>query len=191
MSPKTAKQAFTLAVLLVVLAAAAATAGAQDRPFYVEGNIGRTSVDDLEGASINESTTGLRLATGYRFSKWFGVGGAYVNLGTIKSSIDVGGGTVPVKASADGFEVTLNGRVPLTEALALTAHAGILWWAGDTSVGGVAASDSGNDPTWGVGVEYAFGPTFVGTAGWRRFSVDNVDAGTVWLGAMVRFGEAD
>jgi OmpA-OmpF porin, OOP family len=192
MSPKSVQRTLFLPLLVVVLAAAAAPAVAQDRPFYVAASVGRTSVNDLEGASIDESTTGFRLATGYRFSKWFGVGGGYVDLGTIKSSVDIGGGaTTPVKASADGFEVTVSGRVPLTEALALTAHAGILWWAGDTSVGGATASDSGNDPTWGVGVEYAFGPAFVGTAGWRRYSVDDVDANTVWLGAMVRFGEAD
>ena len=74
-------------------------------------------------------------------------------------------------------------------ARTLTAQAGVLWWTGDTSIAGDASSNSGNDRTWGVGAEYAFGPTFAGTAGWRSYSVDNVDADAIWLGMMIRFGD--
>jgi opacity protein-like surface antigen len=176
---------------VAILAAAAAPAAAQDRPFYVEPNIGRTSIDDLGGARINESATAYRLGTGYRFLPWLGAAGAFVNLGTVNSSVDVGSGTpLAVEASADGFEVVLTGQLPLTDALALTAQAGFLWWKGDTSIDGLASSDSGNDFTWGVGAEYAFTPTLAATTSWRRYSIDNVDADTIWLGILVRFGDA-
>lgn len=190
MSLKSTKRSVFLPLFLVVLATAAEPVTAQDRPFYVEANVGRASVDDVDGVPIGDSATAFRLGTGYRFLPWLGVAGGYVDLGTIESTVDIGSGTPQsIKASADGFDVTLTGRVPLTDALALTAHAGVLWWTGDTSIGGTSSSDSGHDSTWGVGAEYAVGPAFVVTAGWRRFNVDNVDADTIWVGTMIRFGD--
>jgi OOP family OmpA-OmpF porin len=191
MSLKSALQRVSLLLVLVIPAVAAAPAAAQDRPFHVEANVGRASVDNIDGIRLNESTTTYRLGTGYNFFDWLGVDGAFVDLGTIESTVDIGSGQpLPVEAAASGFEVTLTGHVPLTEAFALIAHAGVLWWTGDTSLGSAASSDSGNDPTWGVGVEYAFGPTFAVTASWRRYKIDSVDADAAWLGMMVRFGDA-
>lgn len=178
-------------VILVVLVMAVVPAAAEDRPFHVEADVGRVSINDFDGFAIDESTTGFRLGTGYRFLPWLGVEGAYVDLGTVSASVDIGTGTpVLAEASADGFEVTLSGHVPLSDAFWLTAQAGVLWWTGDSSVGGSASSDSGNDVTWGVGAEYAFGPAFAVTAGWRRYKVEDVDADGAWLGLMVRFGDA-
>ena len=191
MFPKSAKQKTLPPLALVALVAAAAPAMAEDRPFHVEAEVGRMSVDDVDNAPLHDSTTAFRLGTGYRFLPWFGVTGAYVDLGTLESTVDIGAApAVPVKASADGFELILTGRVPLTDALALTAHAGVLWWTGDTNVGGIASSDNGNDSTWGFGAEYAFGPRLTVTGDWRRYKVDNVDADAAWLGLMLRFGDA-
>ena len=189
MSPRSANRNALVPLVFTVLASTQAMA--DDRPFHVEADVGRVSVDDFEGIPLNESTTAFRLGTGYHFLRWLGVAGAYVDLGTIETSVDTGAGpAVPLEASADGFEVTLVGRVPLTEALALTAQAGILWWTGDTSIGGTVSSDNGNDSTWGIGAEYAFDPRFTVTGGWRRYSIDNVDADAAWLGLMIRFGDA-
>lgn len=191
MSLKSAMQRVTLPLVLIVLVAVPMPAAAQDRPFHVEVSAGRASIDDIDGFPLSESATAFRLGTGYNFLDWLGIAGAFVDLGTIESTVDIGSGSpVPIKASADGFEVTVTGHVPLTDAFALTAHAGVLWWTGDSSVSGTRSSDSGNDPTWGVGAEYAFGPKFAVTAGWRRYTVDNVDADATWLGVMMRFGDA-
>lgn len=166
---------------------------AQDRPFHVEANLGQASVDDVDGLPIDDADTAYRLATGYAFLDWFGITGGFVDLGTVEASIDISGpGTpLPIEASADGFEVTLSGRLTLTDALAVTVNAGIFWWTSDTRIAGAADSDSGNDSTWGLGAEYALRPDLAVTAGWRRYTVDDVDADAAWLGLMVRFGEAD
>jgi hypothetical protein len=177
--------------LCVAIVIAASPVQAQDRPFHVEANVGRTAVDDIDGIRLDESATAFRLGTGYRFLPWLGVSGGYVDVGTIEASVDLGGGTPePVKATADGFETALTGHVPLTDRFALTAHAGILWWNGDTTVSGLTSSDSGSDSTWGVGAEYSLNATFNITAGWRRYTIDNVDADVTWLGLQVRFGDA-
>lgn len=190
MFPNTVKREALVPLALLLLAAATAPAMAEDRPFHVEADVGRMSVDDVDGVPVSESATAFRLGTGYHFLPWLRVSGAYVDLGTIESTVDVGGGSViPVEASADGFELILTGRLALTNALALTAHGGVLWWTGDTNVGGIASSDSGNDASWGVGAEYVLGPRFTVTGGWRRYTVDNVDADAAWLGLMLRFGD--
>lgn len=191
MSRKSVLQRVSLSLALIALIAVASPAAAEDRPFHVEANIGRVSIDDIDGFPLSETSTVFRLGTGYRFLPWLGIAGAFVDLGTIESTVDIGPGTsVPVTASATGFEVTLAGRVPLGDAFALTADAGVLWWTGDSSVDGARSSDSGNDFTWGIGAEYAFGPVFVVTADWRQYTVDDVDADAIWLGAMLRFGDA-
>jgi hypothetical protein len=131
------------------------------------------------------------LGTGYRFSRWFGVAGAYVNIGTIESTIAVAPGfLVPLEASADGFEVALTGHVPVSESFSLTAEFGMLWWTGDTSIDGAKSLENGNDTTFGIGAEYALGPTFTITANWRRYTIDDVDADTAWLGVRVNFGDS-
>jgi hypothetical protein len=176
-------------LVLVTLTVAAVPVTAQDRPFHVEANFGRATVDDIDGMPFDDSTTAYRLGTGYNFFDWLGVAGAFVDLGKVESTVDIGQ-LLPVEASASGFEVTLTGHVPLTDAFALTAHAGVLWWTSDISLGGAASSESGNDATWGVGAEYAFGPTFMVTAAWRRYTFDSVNADAVWIGMLVRFGDA-
>jgi hypothetical protein len=185
------KSAIQTAAIPLVLAVISVPAAAQDRPFYVEANIGRASIEDIGGFSINESATAYRLGTGYRFQPWLGIAGAFVDLGCIDSTVDPGTGMPqPIEASAKGFEVALTGQLPLTDAFALTAQAGVLWWTGESSVAGLASSESGNDPTWGVGAEYVLKPTFTITANWRRYTIDDVDANTIFLGMMVRFGDA-
>ena len=178
-------------LVIAALVIVAVPSLAQDHPFYVEANVGGAYIDDVDGISIDESTTAFRFGTGYRFSSWIGISGSYVDLGSFASTVDFGTGTPQqFEASADGFELTLTGRIPLSDAFALTADLGVLWWTGDTNIGGVSDSDSGNDATWGVGAEYAFGPTFMITADYRRFKLDNVDVDAAWLGAMIRFGDA-
>jgi Outer membrane protein beta-barrel domain len=191
MSPKTARQRVILPLFMIALATAAVPAAAQDRRFHVEADLGRVSVNDIDGVPIDDSTMAFRLGTGYRLLDWLGVSGAYVDLGTIESSVDTGtGAPLSVEASASGFELTLSGHIPLTDALALTADTGVLWWTGDTNVGGTSSHDNGNDFTWGVGAEYAFGPSLALSAGWRRYKVEEVDADSIWLGMVLRFGDA-
>lgn len=164
---------------------------AYDQPFHVEGNLGQAHVDDIDGFPINDASTAFRLATGYSFQDWLGVAGAFVDLGTVDGTVDGPGAPVPIEASADGFEVTLFARFPLTETVAVAANAGVLWWTSDSRIAGVADDDSGNDSTWGLSAEYALRPTIAITAGWRRYTVDDVDADVGYMGVRVRFGDVD
>jgi hypothetical protein len=165
---------------------------AADLPFHVAASLGRTEVGDVNGVSIDDSATAFRLSTGYRFVSWLGLEGAYVNLGTLESSVEFAPGTTaPVEASADGFEMAAVVHIPVSDKLAATAQAGVLWWNSDTRIGSTGTDDSGNDFAWGVGVEYAIKSTFAVDGGWRRYAVDEVDADTIWIGVQLRFGDAE
>lgn len=190
MSSRTAARKVVFPCLLSALVSNAPPAIAVEDPFHVEADVGRVTVDDIGDARIDESSTYFRLATGYLFLPWLGISGAFVDLGTIDSRVAIGGGTaIPVKASANGFELAVNGRIALSDTLSLRADAGVLRWKGDTRIGGVAEHESGSDSAWGLGVEYAFASRFMLTGGWRRYRIDDVDADTTWVGLKVRFGD--
>ncbi|MGA8205200.1 MAG: porin family protein [Woeseiaceae bacterium] len=177
-----------LSLLAMNLAAAPAVAG--ERPFHVEASVGRTDIGDIDGFRVDDSATAFSLDTGYRFTDWFGVDAAYVRLGSVKSTIEVQV-PVPIEASADGFEVVAIARAPLTSKIAVSARGGVMWWNSEARAAGMTNNTSGNDPTWGAGVEYTVRPTFSITARWTRHVVDDVDADTVWLGVMLHFGDVD
>lgn len=181
----------TLRRLVPLFAVAIATpAIAGDRPFHVAVSAGRTDIGDIDSIAVDDSATAFSLATGYRFVDWLGIEAAYVNVGTVRSTVEIPAAT-QLKATADGFEVTMVARLPMGDAWAARARAGVFWWNSDASLGDESSNTNGNDLTWGLGVEYAFGPAFSVTADWTRHVVNDVDADTIWLGVMLHFGDVD
>lgn len=185
-------QRIGLVFVLTGISTTAASAEIRERPFHVEASLGRATVDSIEGMVLDERTTAFRLGTGYRAIPWLGISAGYVNFSRFDANISVDmTSSVPLSASADGFEVTVSGYVPLTADISFTADLGNLWWSSDTMVDTLKTSDTGNDFTWGAGVEYSMNEAFAVTASWRRFTIDTTDVDTLWLGARVRFGDAD
>ena len=102
-----------ITAVLVAAFTFVAPANAGDRPFHIAANIGQSSIDDVDSIRIDDSATAYRFDTGYRFSDWFGIDAAYVNLGTLDANVEILPGTSSsFEASADGFELGLVGRIP-------------------------------------------------------------------------------
>lgn len=185
----------TVSILLVIAVTAISTeavsAGVRDRPFHVEANVGRATIDTIDGIALDETTTAYRLGTGYRALSWLGISASYVNLGSLEANVSVDvAPSLLLRAAADGFEITASGHLPLTDSISLIAEIGTLWWSSDTAVDTFKETDSGRDSTWGAGIEYAFRQTMEATASWRRFTIDRTDIDTAWIGMRVRFGDA-
>ncbi len=181
-----------ITAVLVAAFTFVAPANADDRPFHIAANVGQSSLDDVDGVRIDDSATAFRLDTGYRFSNWFGIDAAYVNLGTLDANVEIQPGTSSLfEASVDGFELGLVGRIPLGDKFAVFGRIGNYWWSGDATIGGVTSSESGNDVSYGIGAEFVINPSIVLTADWRRYSLDDVDLDSAMLGLVVRFGDAD
>lgn len=177
-------------VLGVPMLMAAGSSGAAEKPYHVGVDITRSEADDVQGLRIDDSATGFRLATGYRFAPWFGVEAAFIDFGELDTDVSVGGVPMRLEAEADGFEVALIGRLPIGQRFALSAGLGNLWWSADTSVAGIRADDSDDDFFYRLGADFMVSERFSLTAGWHSYELDEVEIDTVSLGAQVRFGEA-
>jgi OOP family OmpA-OmpF porin len=182
------KGVFTLLLASYIVAPAVQAA---DSNFYAAIDIGRSSVDD-NSVPIDEDATGFRLAAGYQFIPWLAVDLGYVDFGTFEATFDDPfGPPITAKASADGLELGLIGRVPLGDKFAITARAGMYWWDSKVVAGGMTEHDSDNDFTYGLGVELALNQTFVLTGAWQNYKSSGVDIDLLTLGLQLRFGGTD
>ena len=86
------------------------------------------------------------------------------------------------------MELGLIGRVPLGDKFALTAKLEMFWWDSNADAGGQSESDSGNDVTYGLGVDWALNDMFVVTGGWQKYDIADVDVDLLSLGFRLRFG---
>jgi OOP family OmpA-OmpF porin len=127
-------------MVVVACACGASLAG----PFYVGGSYGDASIEiDTSGFEFDDSDSGWKLYAGYRFLKFFGVEGSYVDLGAPSE------GSVEVETTGwDAFGV---GVLPLGP-IELFAKAGAVSW--ETDVSG-AGSDDGTDAAYGIGVGFS------------------------------------
>ncbi len=171
---------------ILVLLTLISTAQAAESGFYVEADVGRSSVSD-SGASIDENATGFRLATGYQFIPWLAVDVGYVSFGSFDSVIDLQGMPVAVDISADGLELGLVGRIPLGEKFALTARVEKIWWDAEFKAAGIVDEDSGNEFAYGVGAEIAIGEKFALTGAWQKYDLAGTDVDLLYFGLRLRF----
>ena len=169
-------------LFVVTMSIGASLAG----PFYVGASIGDTSVkvDDPAG-NFNASDTSFKAFAGYRFMKFFGVEGSYIDFGSPDDS--VGGTDVSIDATAfDAFAV---GVLPIGDHFEVFGKLGLLFWDTDIDVSGVGSdSDSGNDTAWGVGAAFIFGKHLGVRAEYEVFDIEDTDDVNMFsVGAEWRF----
>ena len=143
--------ALTLASVLALPAVAMADTG-----LYIDGAVGRASVDDN---GIDDNDTSFRIGAGWRFLENFGSEIGYQDLGKMSEEIAVGGATASI--SADGLYAGIAGKIPLYDGetgFYVGARGGLLFWnatgrirQGNTSV---RLDDSASDFYVGVSGGY-------------------------------------
>jgi OOP family OmpA-OmpF porin/outer membrane immunogenic protein len=153
--------AFATAGLLTV-PAFAQDAGTGNGGWFVNGNVGRTSIDK---GPYNDSDTGYAINGGYRWavnpSLALGVEAGYNDLGNIHAkniftSRPVIDGT---KSQLHGWTAGVNGHFNLTPNWYLSARGGIYGWKGHgLSNDDLPTRQNLNDTSWyaGAGVGYDF-----------------------------------
>lgn len=191
-------------IALALAAATMAAAGAQ-ADVYVGAGVGVTSVDE----SGFDDSNGFKLTAGYKVSQHFAIQASYLQLGEFDVNqnmlnamedefsggfgIDVSLDSVSVESS--GFDLSLVGYLPFTENFSGFARLGIYVWDFDSNatvtVDGFTASesvgDSGNDLSYGLGVEYAFNPSWTLVGEWSNYKVADGDISMIGAGINVRF----
>ncbi len=156
---------FSATVLALAALAAGASAQAQNSNYslnapgasYVGVNVGKSdfSVGNGNGIFSSESKdTAYSIYGGSYFNNNLGMEVGFTDFGKINRA----GGTT----KAQGFNVSLVGRLPLSPAFNLLGKVGTTYGRTDVSsspVSGVASgSESGFGVSYGVGAEYAFNP---------------------------------
>lgn len=142
-----------LCIAAALLACSAAAAG-QTAPigFHVAVDVGLTNfhvrkarLDDFSGVSADASRLdsqdgGLSLAAALRFSPFFAIEAAYLDLGSAEYVIESGASAAPLDLSSQGAAFSALGTLPLMRPLLLEGRVGI--YMGDSKLHADALWDS-------------------------------------------------
>lgn len=108
-------------------------------------------------ASLDDEDDAWTAFAGYRFNPYLAVLGGYADLGETKAS-GVGGAWHD-KIEIDGWYVAVRGILPLPANFEAHATLGMYWWDQTVTFTGIPSDDfTGNEPMYGLGVTYRFGP---------------------------------
>jgi len=179
---------FRMAFPLLLVASLVCGPDAYAGDFYVGADLNRTYVDesvDIDGTDIllDGEATGMRLAFGYAFNDYFAAEVAHVDFG----SLDESALGLSLSAEADGQELSILGRVPLGERVALYGRLGYISWDGDVSVETESAGISGNDLSVGAGLEFAVGESLTVGMSVTKYRLDDLDFAVLGAGIRYRF----
>lgn len=156
-------------LLAVVLGAGAFGAQAADNPgFYVGAGAGQSFVDER---NYDDEDTAFSVFGGYQFNRYFGLEAGYSDFGKLEPK---GAGRA---LEANSAYLTAIGTVPFTDKFSGYAKAGFHRWDLDSALPGLTKSndDSGNDPTYGLGLQYSFNDKVALRTEYSRFEVEDID----------------
>lgn len=157
-------QGATLALALGATAFGAQAA--EDNGFYLGAGAGQALVDD---GPYDDEDTAFSAFAGYQFNRHFALEGGYADFGEIEPGI---AGT---SLEAGAAYITAIGIVPFTDRLEGYAKAGIGRWDLDTELPGLVGNndDNGNDPTYGLGLQYRFNDLVALRGEYNRFEIED------------------
>jgi len=161
-----------LAVGLLWLGTTVALAG----PFYVGASAAKTNLeeDDLNG-SFDASDTTFKAFAGFRFLKFLGVEGGYVDFGSLE---DTNAGT-STTVEGNAYDLFAVGVLPIGKHFELFGKFGVFQWDRDSDSDGLLSgsdSDSGTDPVWGAGLAVIFGSHIGLRLEFERYEMSDVDS---------------
>jgi len=180
---------FVSTLTIVGLTLALASGAKAEQGFYVGGAFGQSYLDEtIDGIRIDTDASSYRLYGGYGFTRYFGVEVAYLDLGTFRETIDVGGIGVPISASADGFSLAAVGTLPLGEKFSAMGRLGYYFHGGDSSVAGVSEkSPREESPFVGVGLAYDLTEVLEVNIGVDYINTKDADPTLATVGLTLRF----
>lgn len=176
-------------ITLVGLALACSTNAHAGEGFYVGGAFGKGYLDEnINGVQIDTDSSTYRIYGGYGFTPHFGLEIAYLDLGTFRDTIDVGGTPVPVSVSADGFSLAGVGTIPMGERFSLLGRLGFFYHDGKASAGGITENDpSESNPFVGLGLAFSLNEKVDLNLGVDYIDTDEADPTIAMLGLTIGF----
>jgi OOP family OmpA-OmpF porin len=165
-------------IVTAILAICAASSVGFAGPLYVGGSYGNTKIEsDSTSFDFDANDPGWKVFAGFRFLKFFGVEGGYVDFGSPTDS--------NTTIDASGWDAFGVGALPLGP-IDLFAKVGAIRWSTDVDIPGKTISDDGTDAAYGVGV--LFHISHIGIrAEYEQFKLQDSDIYSVSVGAEWRF----
>ena len=165
-----------LALWSALAGSAQAAEPAPHTGLYVGGAAGvsryRLSDPGAPVVAKDTSGTGIKLYGGLRFTEHFGIEAGYAQLGQFSERVRQGGAEVEQRGKGRVFYAAATGRIPVTEAIAINARAGIA----QGRVSGSNALSASANPIGrerglmlGGGVEYGLSRNLAITADYDHF----------------------
>jgi len=170
---------------------AGASAYADQAPgFYAGAGIGQATVK-VDDADFDASDTAFKVFGGYNFNDNFAAEVTYFDGGAPGETFDLGGGdTGRIEAEFTGLNLSVVGRIPVSESFALFAKVGYASYdvkARATAFGfSDSASDSDNDLSYGLGAAFSFGQFDV-RGEYEAIDVSDGDFNVLSLSGVYRF----
>ena len=168
-----------LSLTVVLLACAVTPARAE---IYFGGSLGQAT---LEVDRVDADDTGYKVFGGFRFFKFFGIEGDFVDYGNLDGSSSGVNLDSTVK-SLDAFAV---GVIPI-KRFEIFGKAGVSAWDSDSKrTGSITETDnaSGFDFSYGVGGAFLVTEHFAIRAEWEAFQLDHDDLSMTSVGLELRF----
>ncbi len=178
-----------LTAIVLGLAAGSALA-AEDETFWNAGISAVFADYQFDDNNLDDTSTGFKLYTGYRFNRLFGVEGAYHNFGDFEEDLDPPNPGGDANAEIDGFSVSGLAFAPLaSEDLELYGKAGYYFFDQEVIVDdAVVGSNSPSGLLLGAGSRFAVSEQFAVRAEADWYDINDGDLWSLNLGFEYLFG---
>ena len=171
------KQSLALIALAVSLTMLPWSTARAERPgIYLGGAWGAYSIDE---SALDDNDDVLRAFAGLQLSDWFGVEGSWTDFNRLDNNNN--------RFEADGQGLAAVFSIPLGRTSSLFAKVGNFWWETDSSIGGVVASQDGDDPFFGAGLRVGFNEHISLRLEVERYDVADIDLDTATIGLQFKF----
>lgn len=132
---------------------------------YVGVGLGQSKVDIDTGSipagidvTYNDTDTSWKAFAGIQLNENFAAEFSYADFGTFKMTASSGGLVAEQAWDANAFAISMVGILPVNPAFSVFAKVGLAHWSVDTNLTSNfgaydSASDSGDDPVYGVGAQ--------------------------------------
>jgi hypothetical protein len=148
----------------------------QGPAFYLGGSWGAYSVDQ---GDLDEHDNLLKGFIGAQFNSWFGVEGTWTDLNKVKSGLS--------NFDSDGKGLAAVLSLPFSDSSAVFIKGGQFWWDGHSTIGNTVGDGDGDDPFYGIGVNFGFTPNLAVRLEGERYDVMDIDLDTVSIGLQYTF----
>jgi OOP family OmpA-OmpF porin len=183
------QKTFVSTITVLVFALALCSGAHAQEGFFVGGSFGKGYLDEnINGISIDSDSSIYRIFGGYGFTPYLGMEVAYLDLGTFRDDVDLGGVLVPVAVSADGFQLGGVATIPLSERFSIKGRLGFFFFDGESEADGIIEQNpSESRPYVGLGLAYGLNEAIDLNLGVDYLDTADADPVLAMLGLTVRF----